>query len=167
MATTGMQIFEMTMALSDNLTVSSGNGIADTGENADYKSRIVPIINSCLPELYPYSGGAAAASGRPVPRFLTSLSESVDLDDSLARGVLVHGVTALLFVNENPALASVHEQKYHEKLARLRNIPAEWESIADCYGTLPGIAAESPAPAESPGYGDHEGPYIGKPYYPL
>jgi hypothetical protein len=161
MATTGMQIFEMAMALSDNLSA----GVADSGENADFKSRIVSIINSCLPELYPYSTGASVTAGRrPVPRFLTALSETVDLDDALARGVLVHGVLALLLVGDNPMLASVHEQKYQEKLARLRNIPADWESITDHYGVLPGAETEAfAADSGSAGDNDTSGLMIGLP----
>jgi hypothetical protein len=45
----------------------------------------------------------------------------------------VHGVIALLFVEDNPSLASVHEQKYLEKLARLRNIPYAFSAIEDVY----------------------------------
>ncbi len=130
MATTGLDIFEMAMALSDNLV----GGSANVGDNTDYKARTLHVINSILPELYPYSAGAAVTAGtRPTPRFLTALTDTVELDDTLARGVLPHAVIAMLLVNENPVMASVHEQKYMEKLARLKNVPRDFTAIEDVY----------------------------------
>ena len=120
----------MAMALSDCLA----GGIADAADNTDYKNRMIGIINSCLAELYPYSSTAAVTAGnRLSPRFVTMLNDPVDLDDALARGVLVHEVIAMLFVNENPSLASFHEQKYLEKLARLKDIPHDFSAIEDVY----------------------------------
>lgn len=128
--TTGTQIFEMAMAITDNLV----NGVADVTDNAEYKARTYHIINSILPELYPYTTGVTITAGeRPTPTFMTSISDSIPLDDSLCNGVLVHGVIALLFSIENPTLSADHQRLYLEKLAKLKNIPGEFAEIEDIY----------------------------------
>lgn len=126
MATTVTDVFNIAMGLTDNLT-----------DNADYQARIIHVINSILPELHQYSDTKTVTAGsRPVPPFVGALTDQINIDDTLAKGVLPHGVIAALFVTEDPSLANYHEQKYMEKLARLRNIPNEFEDIEDVYGVI-------------------------------
>ncbi len=133
MPTTGMQVFEITMGLIDALE----NGLADNAGTADYKARSAAVINNILPELYIYSDTRSDVVGqRPAPEFITELSEVLDLDDALARGVLPHGLAATLLAEDNPPLAGYHEQKYMEKLIRLKNTPGVWEEIDDIYGIM-------------------------------
>lgn len=140
MATTGTQIFEITMGLIDALS----KGAYDTAENADYKSRLVSIINSVTAELYPYSSmGTASAGARPTPVFIGALSDIVDLDDALARGVLPHGAAAQLLINEAAPTADYHEQKYCEKLAVLKNTPQVTENIDDVYGIYSSMSCDA------------------------
>ncbi len=119
------------MTLSDNLE----NGNYDTSRNLEYKYRMIPTINAILPELYKYSDTRSVTAGdKPVPTFVESLGDAVDLDDTLARAVLPHAVISLLFADENRTLANFHEQKYREKLAELAQTPQEFSAIEDSYG---------------------------------
>jgi capsule polysaccharide export protein KpsE/RkpR len=73
-----------------------------------------------------------------MPAFITDLTQSLDLDDALARAVLPHALVSALLAEENPALAAYHEQKYLEVLSRLRNTPRVSEEIERIYGVLGG-----------------------------
>jgi hypothetical protein len=131
MATTVQQVFDITMALTDN----NAGGAADSGDTADYKARTIPIVNSLSVALYQFSADKNVTAGaRPLPVFVTMVSDAVDLDDGLARGVLPHGLAAALLAEENPAMAGYHAQRYAECLALLRNAPREFEPITDVYG---------------------------------
>ena len=135
MSTTGMQVFEIAMGLIDALS----NGMADHAGTADYKARTASVINSFLPELYLYSDTRTDAEGRrPTPAFITELTQPLDLDDALARAVLPHALASALLAEESPLLAGCHEQKYLEKLSRLRNTPRVSEEIERIYGVLDG-----------------------------
>jgi hypothetical protein len=135
MSTTGMQVFEIAMGLIDTLS----NGLAEHAGTADYKARTASVINNLLPELYLYSDTRSDTDGRrPMPAFITDLTQSLDLDDALARAVLPHALVSALLAEENPALAAYHEQKYLEVLSRLRNTPRVPEEIERIYGVLRG-----------------------------
>lgn len=134
MATTVQQVFEITMALTDNAT----GGVADSSDTADYKARAIPIINNLSVELYQFSTDKKVSVGtRPLPTLMTLADDVVALDDGLARGVLPHGLAAELLVEENPAMAGYHAQRYAECLMLLRNAPREFEPITDVYGVVP------------------------------
>ena len=125
MATTVQQVFDMTMALTDNVG----------SDTADYLARAVPIMNSLSVELYQFSAHKSVPAGeRPLPAYVTQAAGTVDLDDGLARGVLPHGLAAALLAEENPAMAGYHARRYAECLTLLRNTPREFEPICDVYG---------------------------------
>lgn len=127
--TTVQQVFELVMAFTDN--------VADSGDAVDYGNRCIPIINSLAIELYPYSSLKSVTAGvRALPVFAVLMTEPVDLDDGLARGVLPHGVVAELFVEENPRLANYHALRYAELRNMLRNTPAQAEDIENVYGSF-------------------------------
>lgn len=126
MATTVQNVFDTAMALTDNVT-----------DNADYLARIIPIVNNLLPELYQFSDTKTVVAGsRPLPTFVTSVSDALTIDDALARGVLPHGVISRLFTDENPALANFHQQLYEQGLMRFKNFPKDFEGIEDVYGGI-------------------------------
>jgi hypothetical protein len=130
MATTVQQVFDITMALTDNYA----GGVADSGDTADYKARAVPVINNLSVELYQFSTAKNTTAGqRPLPVFVTLPTDALDLDDGLARGVLPHGLAAELLVDENPAMAGYHARRYAECLMLLRNAPRSFEPIEDVY----------------------------------
>lgn len=111
------------MALTDNLT-----------DSTDYSTRAIYVINNILPELYQFSDSKTVTAGtRPLPTFITALTDVLGIDDALARGVLPHGMIARLFLSEDPTVANYHEQKYLEALNRFRNVPQEFEDITDLY----------------------------------
>jgi hypothetical protein len=130
MATTVQQVFEIAMALTDNYA----SGAADSGDTADYKARAIPIINNLSVELYQFSTTKNTSAGaRPLPELVRLPADDVKIDDGLARGVLPHGLAAVLLVEENPAMAGYHAQRYAECLMLLRNAPREFEPITDVY----------------------------------
>jgi hypothetical protein len=131
MATTGNDVFDIAMALTDNYA----GGTPTSSDTTEYSERLVPIINNLLPELYRISDTVSVTAGtRPVPTFITALTDAIDLDDALARGVLPHGVIYSLFINDEPVMANLHLQLYQEKMAQFRNAPQEFSAIEDVYG---------------------------------
>lgn len=124
MAKTVLDAFNVAMSLTDNMT-----------DNSDHLSRAVHVVNSLLPELYLYSDTKTSVSdSKPVPAFVSSTSDTLPLDDTLAIGVLPHGMISLLLTGEDPTVANFHQQLYEEKLRMLGRIPVESEDITDLYG---------------------------------
>jgi hypothetical protein len=125
MATTALESFNIAMGLTDNLT-----------DNADYLARAPYAINAILPELYQYSSTKIVTAGaKPTPTFVTSMSDALVLDDVLARGVLPHGMIAMLFTDD-VVIANFHQQLYEQKLRKLSQTPVESEYIEDIYGGI-------------------------------
>jgi hypothetical protein len=134
MATTGRDIFKKAMALTDNI---DENGQYDTMDTAEYNRRTLPVLNMLLCECYAYSDTYAAEEGaRGVCPEVTSMSESVPVDDTLARTVLPYGLAAQLMLDENPSSASFFQQRYEELLKKLHDFPRETEDIENLYGGL-------------------------------
>lgn len=133
---TANDVFERVIHLSDNGDESSGD--FDITDNREYKHRLLPIINMLQNELYPYSDTYTfGANGkRPVLPPLTSFDTQIGLDDFCAGTVLVYGVAARLFTDENTNLASFYEQEYERLLGILKSgegMPAVSEDIVDVY----------------------------------
>jgi hypothetical protein len=130
--TTGQQVFDIAMGLSDNI---SSSGLSDTSDNTEYKTRTLRILNALRLELYPLSDTYAVgrAGERPVSALLTDLSDRIDLDDYLAQTVMPYGLAAHLLIDENPNSASFFEQRYEEMKAGAAKIPSEFEAISDVY----------------------------------
>jgi len=148
MATTPEMVLELTIALTDNQDESGRYRIAD---NNEYRYRTLQILNTLIPELYPYSDTyrITQKGKRPIVSYLTDFEEYIELDDYICRSVLPEGLAGLLFADENPSMASLHWQIYEDRKAQLaRGMPAESEPIVDVYG----------------GYYDDEGNYHN--YYP-
>lgn len=152
MAITAMDIFERAMHLSDNGDETNGN--FDTIDNREYKYRVVPIINTIINEVYPYSDTCTSTAGkRPVHDFLTSINDEINLDNYCVE-VLALGLAAKLFTDENGTIANYYQQEYERRLGELKRggIPSGAEAIEDVY---------------SGGYYDEDGTYhTNTGYYP-
>lgn len=130
--TTGQQIFDLAMGLSDNI---GSTGLSDISDNTEYKNRTLPILNVLRLELYPLSDTRTepVSGARSVSVQLTSLSDIIDLDDFLAQTVTPYGLAAHLLIDENPAMAGFFQQRYEELKQKFSTAPAEFEPINNVY----------------------------------
>lgn len=131
---TPMDVFERVIHLSDNGDESTGK--FDIQDNREYKYRLLAIINIILNELYPYSDTCITRTGRrSVLEPMESLDEDIDLDNYCIE-VMVYGVAARMFVNEDSALASFCQQEYERRLQKLESgtgMIASDDSVIDVY----------------------------------
>jgi hypothetical protein len=132
--TTAQQVFEMAIALMDSM---SDDGRADTPDNAEYKTRTLPILNILRGELYPYSDTHETdEEGRPIAALIRSFDKPIDLDDYICQSVMPYGLASHLLLAEDPATANFFQQRYDElKLTLARGLPAASEDIEDVYGS--------------------------------
>ena len=131
MSTTASEVFTYAMALTDSLA----GGSARNGRTENDEARTIPILNALLPRLYQYSDTrTAAASARPVPTKLASLTDTLAIDDGLARAVLPFGLAAHLMAGYDPVQSNLWFQRYEEELNAFRNVPSVFGDIGDLYG---------------------------------
>lgn len=134
-------VFEVAMGLIDELGEPAG--IADCPENREYKHRTPAIISALQNECLRASSTwrALPGGGRPVLPPVTSMSQTLALDEGVALGVLPYGLAAYLVLDEDPSLAGYFSQRYTEQLAAAaRAVPVRSESITQLYGSLGGEA---------------------------
>lgn len=132
--TTARDVFNLSMALMDELSDSGESAWADTRE---YENRTPSILNVLTGECYQYSDTYEAEEDgkRPYIMPLVSMEDYVSVDDVLARTVMPYGLAAHLLLDENPTAASFFQQRYDELLRRVgKNIPSSFEPITDVYG---------------------------------
>lgn len=128
--TTANEVFDQAIHLMDEQNET--NGKTRTQDTKEYEYRTLSILNTLLPELYPYSDtySASETGKRPVVVRLDTLSQPIDLDDAICRGVLPYGLAAHLLLGENNTMASFFNQRYSELLSSLRSRSAAvWEDI--------------------------------------
>lgn len=133
MAITAMDVFERAMHLSDNGDETTGN--FDTVDNREYKFRVVPILNTIINEVYPYSDTCVTIPGkRPSHPFLKTINDEINVDNYCVE-VLAHGLAAKLFTDENGTIANYYQQEYERRLNDLKHggIPSVAEPIEDAY----------------------------------
>lgn len=141
---TGMDVFQRAINLMDELNDAGQYRHDDTVE---YQNRTLAILNILQGELYFYSDTFPKrqewdAGRRPVLQPITSLYETIDLDDYCAGTVMPYGLAAHLLLDENPSSAGYFQQRYEELLMKLRNGEgklAASEDIVDVYGPVGGI----------------------------
>ena len=134
MSTTAREIFEISMALIDEL---DSNGNAMHSDTEEYAYRAPAILTALYGELLPLSDNYVAVDGaRPAFSIIYDLETTVELDDYLAKTVMPYGLTAMLLVDENPMVASFYQQKYEEMRDKAVNVPTAIEAIDDVYGSL-------------------------------
>ena len=136
MATNAQQIFELSMALMDELNEATGQ--ADTGDTKEYKNRTIPILNVLRGEVYPYSDTYARdieQGKRPVCPIIINFKDEIHLDDYICQSVLPCGLAAVLLMQEDPTAANFFQQRYDELKSLLaRGLPSESVDIEDVYG---------------------------------
>lgn len=141
---TGMDVFQRAVTMMDELDDSGKYRHDDTVE---YQNRTVAILNVLQGELYFYSDTFPKwqeweAGRRPILQPITSLYETLDLDDYCAGTVMPYGLAAHLLLDENPASAGFFQQRYEELLRGLqqgRGKLSASEDIEDLYGSNGGL----------------------------
>lgn len=132
--TNAQRVFDLTMALMDEMSES---GQTDTADTKEYKNRTLNILNVLRGELYPYSdtyAEAEAAGRRPIAEVIEDFEGAIALDDYICQSVLPYGLAAHLLLDENPNSASFFQQKYDELKSMLaRGLPQESVEIEDVY----------------------------------
>lgn len=137
MATNAQGVFDLTMALMDEVNET---GATDTADTREYKNRTLHILNVLQGELYPFSDRFAVAEpGKrsiAVP-IITFTADIESLDDYICQSVLPYGLAAHLLMDENPSAASFFQSRYEElKLALNRGLLTASEDIVDVYGGI-------------------------------
>lgn len=80
--------------------------------------------------------GTISVIYKPIPTAITSLSDTMVVDDIISRSVISYGLASLLLTNENRALANYFGQKYEEARSRIRNKNTAFgQSIKDVIDT--------------------------------
>lgn len=71
----------------------------------------------------------------PNPVYVTSIDDELEVSDEVCTSVLPYGLTAMLFLDENSALASFCQQKFEENKDASNNrlAPSVLEDIKDAY----------------------------------
>lgn len=136
------QVFDAAIHLMDEQSETSGN--TTTTDTNEYKYRTISILNTILPQLYPYSDNCdRSGTGRPVCPALVipksysqpDFEQAIPVDDGLALGVLPYALAAHLLAGENESLSGWMNAKYNQAFADIRNaIPSAFEPIAAPYG---------------------------------
>ena len=135
--TTEQWVFDKAIYLMDEQNESSGK--TQTQDTNEYRYRTLGILNILRHELYPISDTyyAAEAGKRPVCREILTFDEAIDLDDTVAQGVMPYGLAAHLLLGENDAMANYFSQRYIEMYRQIQKaLPAAWEDIPLAYGGL-------------------------------
>ena len=122
--TTGKQALDAALAIMDEL-----------GTN-EYNARAVFFINMLCDQLYPYSDNyTVATEERPICKRITTLSDTLGVDDVLAQSVLPYGLASQLMLSDDPSQAINFEAIYQERLTEAqRRLPAVITEIEDVYG---------------------------------
>ena len=138
MATNAQGVFDLTMALMDEVNET---GATDTADTREYKNRTLHILNVLQGELYPYSDRFTAAEelGRrsiAVP-IVTFTADIESLDDYICQSVLPYGLAAHLLMDENPSAAAFFQSRYEElRMMLSRGLLSVSEDIVDVYGGI-------------------------------
>ena len=123
-------VFDRAIHLMDEQDESTGE--TKTQDTEEYGMRTLSILNVLRNELYPLSDNFVVPEDgkRPISEMLTDFGQNIDLDDTLAQGVLPYGLAAYLLLGEDNSKASFFNQKYEEMKASFRQRSfAVWEDI--------------------------------------
>ena len=134
MATTARQVFNLAIALMDEM--NENTGATDTTDTKEYKLRTPNILGVLCGELYPYSDTYTLNTDgtRPICPAVETIESTIGLDDTLCTTVLPYGLAAHLLLGENNVMAGFFNQRYEEMREKLKNSPASFESVSDAYG---------------------------------
>ncbi len=128
--TTVQDVFDAAICLMDE---QSGAATC-TADTASYQARAIPILNTLLPALYPFS--STWSSSRPVcPALTGDFQQTLPVDDTLGRSVAPYALAANLLSSEDRQLAAWFRTQYADRLSALqRRLPGRWEKISMPYG---------------------------------
>lgn len=120
MATTAQTVFEIAMALLDEV---SSNGTVNAQNALDYQGKSPHLITILEFDLCRRLGITTVTP-------ITSLSQNLNVTDDVAYRILPYGLASLLLQIEDPQTSQAYSNKY-ETLRR--QIPSNWETIEDVY----------------------------------
>lgn len=132
---TVQDVFDIAIHLIDSQNESTGS--TNTSDTKEYAFRTPNLINSILDQVYKASDTYVPGSNgvRSTLPSVTSLEDTLDLDDAICRNVLPYGLAGLLLPEENPTLANFMWQTYLENLQQAKNsLPSEIEDVENVYG---------------------------------
>lgn len=135
---TAQDVFDIAIHLMDEQDETTG--ATTTTDTREYKLRAIPIMNSIIPGLYPFSSTYDPTIGFYEPLVMEDyrdpdLSQPIPLDDSLSLAVLPYYLAAQLLSVENESLASWMKNQGAMAFNDLRNrVPASFEKIDTPYG---------------------------------
>lgn len=109
----------------------SASDVIDTQSNGNYIH--TPFYKFEGSKLYISNDyrGTLRIRYKPCPDPLTSLDDTLILDDNTAKTALVYYITAMLLLEENAEKANLYLQMYEEQ--RIKRKPASFEPIYDVY----------------------------------
>lgn len=117
--TTVQDVFDAAICLMDE---QSGAATC-TADTASYQARTVPILNTLLPALYPFS--STWSGSQPVcPALTGDFQQPLPVDDTLGRSVAPYALAANLLSSEDRELAEWFRKQYTYRLSELqRRLP--------------------------------------------
>lgn len=119
MATTAQTVFELTMALIDEIQT---NGNVNTQNTQDYAAKAPKLMTILQYDLCRRLGTT------PTP--ITALTQNVSVTDDVAYRILPYGLAGLMLLIEDPSTAQYYNGKFEELR---RQIPSSWETMTDVY----------------------------------
>lgn len=143
MLNTVQDVFDIAIRLIDEQNESTG--ATRTADTKEYELRTPSLLNSILDRAYPASDTYSANTGfcgglRPICRKVSSMTDTLDMDERICTGVLPYGLAGLLLAKEDPTLADFFWQTFLEQLNEaMRSLPSEIEDVEDVYGGFGGI----------------------------
>lgn len=129
MATTGLQAFNLAMALMDEVPSS---GVIQEGDVLEYKAKAPYFLTSIQMEL-------ASIEGVALPETVevkTNLDDNLYISDRTARLILPYYLAAQFMLDGDTDIAAFYNQKYEELK---RTIPSTPSSIVDVYNVTQGM----------------------------
>lgn len=140
--TTVKNVFDAAIMLMDEQSESTGK--THTTDTNEYRYRTLHILNTIMPQLYPYSDTYdPTGPGRPVcpplilPENATDpdFTQPIPLDDSLGWGVLPYGLASHLLSGENESLSQWFRMRFEQAIIELRGkTPKSFQPISTPYG---------------------------------
>ncbi len=137
MSTTAQTIFDLAIALMDEVDESTGE--TDTADTREYKDKTLLILNTLRGELYKFSDTYAASTdgSRPIAGYIGDFTSDIDLDDFLAQTIMPYGLAAHLLLFEDDAKAAFFQARYEELINKYGgDKPSESETIENLYGGI-------------------------------
>lgn len=120
MATTAQTVFELAMALIDEV---DSNGVVNAQNAQDYEGKAPRLISILEEDL-------CRRANITITTRITALTQNLNVSDDIAYRIMPYGLAALFLLIEDPQTSNVYNQKY-ETLRR--QIPSSWETITDVY----------------------------------